>query len=313
MRSLLAGLALLALALPTPSRAQAPITIVVNFVAGGPSDLMGRLLAPELAAAMGTQVVIKNSAGAAGGIGAAEVARARPDGTTLLLSPIGAMAIQPHFRADLPHRPTDFAPICNLVALPIIVAAKRGFRFPTLAAMVAEARARPESISIGTPGIGSSPYLAAEVMARAAGIKLLHVPYPGIAPAMTALIAGDIDLVVGAPGIVMPAVESHGVIPLVQTGANRVPTLPNLTTLREGGFDVDQVTRFGLFAPKETPPAILARLERVFLDAAAAPAYVEAMRRAYNEVFLQDRAQFAAALAAEDRATARLITELDIK
>lgn len=299
----------------TPARAQdypsRAIRVIVPYAAGG-TDQYIRLLQNSLAQALGQPVLIDSVVGGGGGIGATRVRTSAPDGYTLLFAGTAALTVVPRLQ-NLPYSVTDFAPICNLVALPIIVAAKRGFRFPTLAAMVAEARARPESISIGTPGIGSSPHLAAEVMARAAGIKLLHVPYPGIAPAMTALIAGDIDLVVGAPGIVMPAVNSHGVIPLVQTGANRVPTLPDLITLREGGFDVDQVTRFGLFAPKETPPAILARLERVFLDAAAAPAYVEAMRRAYNEVFLQDRAQFAAALAAEDRATARLITELDIK
>lgn len=138
MRTVIAGLLMLALALP--ARAQAPITIVVNFVAGGPSDLMARLLAPEFSAALGSPVVVKNTAGAAGGIGAAEVARSRPDGTTLLLSPVGAMAIQPHFRADLPYKPGDFAPVCQIADTPVVLMAAPNSGIRTVADLVGRAR-----------------------------------------------------------------------------------------------------------------------------------------------------------------------------
>lgn len=119
-------LAMLCMAVALPAHAQAPITLIVNFVAGGPSDLMGRLLAPELSQRLGTQVLIRNSIGAAGGIGAAEAARARPDGTTLLLSPIGAMVIQPNFRADLPYRPSDLTPICQIADTPVVMMSAPG-------------------------------------------------------------------------------------------------------------------------------------------------------------------------------------------
>ncbi len=119
-------LVMFCMAVALPVHAQAPITLIVNFVAGGPSDLMARLLAPELSQRLGTQVLIRNSIGAAGGIGAAEAARARPDGTTLLLSPIGAMVIQPNFRADLPYRPSDLTPICQIADTPVVMMSAAG-------------------------------------------------------------------------------------------------------------------------------------------------------------------------------------------
>jgi tripartite-type tricarboxylate transporter receptor subunit TctC len=297
-----------ALAQDYPSRA---IRVIVPYAAGG-TDQYIRLLQNDFAQRLGQPVVIESVVGGGGGIGANRVRTSTPDGYTLLFGGTAALTVVPRIQ-NQPYTAMDFAPVCNLVALPIIVAAKRGFRHRTVQDMLAAARAQPESISFGSPGIGSSPHLAGEAMARAAGVKLLHVPYAGIAPAMTALLAGDIDLVVGAPGIIMPTVESHGILPLAQTGATRSAALPDLIALTEIGLDVDLVTRFGFFAPKQTPEPILQRLDQVFRDAAAAPSYAEAMRRAFNEVLLQDRAQFTQALAAEDRAMALLIGQLNLR
>ena len=297
-----------ALAQDYPSRA---IRVIVPYAAGG-TDQYIRLLQNDFTQRLGQPVVIESVVGGGGGIGANRVRTSTPDGYTLLFGGTAALTVVPRIQSQ-PYTAMDFAPVCNLVALPIIVAAKRGFRHRTAQDMLTAARAQPESISFGSPGIGSSPHLAGEAMARAAGVKLLHVPYAGIAPAMTALLAGDIDLVVGAPGIIMPTVESHGILPLAQTGATRSAALPDLIALKEIGLDVDLVTRFGFFAPKETPEPILQRLDQVFRDAAAAPGYAQAMRRAFNEVLLQDRAQFTQALAAEDRAMALLIEQLNLR
>ena len=291
-----------------PNRA---IRVIVPYAAGG-TDQYIRLLQQSFVQRLGHPVLIDSVVGGGGGIGANRVRTSAPDGYTLLFTGTAALTIVPRIQ-NQPYVSTDFAPICNLVSIPIMVAAKRDSRFRTIEAMLAEARARPESVSFGSPGIGSSPHLTGEAMARAAGVKLLHVPYPGIAPAMTALLAGDIDLVVGAPGIVMPTVESHGIVPLAQTGATRIAALPDLVTLKEIGLDVDMVTRFAFFAPKQTPVPVLDRLGRVFLEAAAAPDYAEAMRRSYNDVLLLDRAQLTEALAEEDRVSARLVQDLGLR
>jgi tripartite-type tricarboxylate transporter receptor subunit TctC len=288
-----------------------PIRVIVPYAAGG-TDQYIRPLQQAFAEALGQPVLVDSVVGGGGGIGANRVRGSAPDGYTLLFAGTAALTIVPRLQ-KLPYGATDFAPVCNLVSIPIMLAARRGSRFRGLGEMLAQARAQPESVSFGSPGIGSSPHLAGEATARAAGVRLLHVPYPGIAPAMTALLAGDIDLVVGAPGIIMPAVESHGVLPLAQTGGRRIAALPELPTLREQGLEVEMATRFGFFAPRQTPGPILDRLASVFLAAAAAPAYAEAMLRAYNEVLPLDRQQFAAALAEEDRAQARLIQDLGIQ
>ncbi len=288
-----------------------PIRVIVPYAAGG-TDQYIRVLQQDFAQALGQPVLIDSVVGGGGGIGANRVRTSAPDGYTLLFAGTAALTVVPRMQ-NLPFTVQDFAPVCTVVAIPLMVAARRNAPFRTVEEMVAQARAKPEGLTFGSPGIGSSPHLAGEVMARAAGVKLLHVPYAGIAPAMTALLAGDIDLVVGAPGIVMPTVESHGILPLAQTGARRIAALPDLTTLKEKGLDVDLVTRFAFFAPKGTPEPILDRLQQVFLRAAAAPSYAEAMRRAYNDVLLQDRAELAAALAEEDRMSERLVRELGLR
>jgi tripartite-type tricarboxylate transporter receptor subunit TctC len=290
-----------------PTRA---VRVIVPYAAGG-TDQYVRLLQQDIAQALGQPVLIDSVIGGGGGVGANRVRTSAPDGYTLLFAGTAALTVVPRMQ-NLPYTSTDFAPICNIVAIPIMVAARRNAPFRTLLEMLAQARAQPESITFGSPGNGSSPHLAGEVMARAAGVKLLHVPYPGIAPAMTALLAGQIDLVVGAPGIVMPAAEAHGIIPLAQTGATRIAALPDLVSLRDVGLDVDLVTRFAFFAPKQTSDAVIDKLERSFLGAAGAPTYAQAMRRAYNEVVLLDRARLAVALAEEDQVSARLVRELGL-
>ncbi|PZW48608.1 tripartite-type tricarboxylate transporter receptor subunit TctC [Humitalea rosea] len=306
-----AGLGLAA----APSQAQdfptRSVRVIVPYAAGG-TDQYIRLLQQSFAQRLGQPVVIDSVVGGGGGVGASRVRGSAADGYTLLFAGTAALTVVPRIQ-HLPYTAADFAPICNLVAIPIMVAAKRDSRFRTMQEMLALARAQPEGISFGSPGIGSSPHLAGEAMARAAGVKLLHIPYPGIAPAMTALLAGDIDLVVGAPGIIMPTVESHGILPLAQTGATRIAALPELVTLKEVGLDVDMVTRFGFFAPKGTPAPVLDRLSSAFLAAAGSPDYAQAMRRTYNEVLLLDRTQLAQALAEEDRVSARLVEDLNLR
>lgn len=296
MRSLIARLAALAiLTLPATAFAQAPITVVVNFVAGGPSDLMGRLLAPELAAALGTQVLIKNSAGAAGGIGAAEVARARPDGTTLLLSPIGAMAIQPHFRADLPYRPADFAPICQVADTPVVVMATPGSPLRGLAEVVSRAREANGGFNFGSTGPGSLPHIATVALARAAGVPMTHIPYRGNAEAVTALLRGDVSIFADQPGT-LRANNLHAVALLAE---RRTPEFPHTPTAREQGLDLVYSIWSGLFAPAGTPPEFLARAEAACERALRAPAVIEGFQRLATPIIFRNQRDFAAFWSAE--------------
>lgn len=311
-RSALAGAGLMLGARPAraqgyPNRA---IRVIVPYAAGG-ADQYIRPLQSRIGQALGQAMVIDSIAGGGGAVGASRVRSAAPDGYTLLFAGTGALTAVPRLQ-NLNYSIADFAPITNLIAIPYVLAGRRGADFTDFAGFLREARSRPEGLSYGTPGVGSTPHLVAEAMARAAGIRLLHVPYSGIATAAVALLAGDIDLVMGAPSNIIPLVE-RGVVPLAQTGARRMAALPDLPTLREAGLDVELVTRFGFFAPKGTEPGVLDRWARLVLEGGADPDYVAAMRRAFNEVELLDRDRFAAFLAAEDAATARLLRELDLR
>lgn len=311
-RSTLAGVGLMldarpARAQPYPNRA---VRVIVPYAAGG-ADQYIRPLQGRIGQALGQAMVIDSIPGGGGAVGASRVRSAAPDGYTLLFAGTGALTAVPRLQ-NLHYAVADFAPIASLIAIPYVLAGRRGADFTDFAGFLREAQARPEGLSYGTPGVGSTPHLVGEAMARAAGIRLLHVPYSGIATAAVALLAGDIDLVMGAPSNIMPLTE-RGVVPLAQTGAQRMAALPDLPTLREVGLDVELVTRFGFFAPKGTEPGVLDRWARLVLESGADPDYAAAMRRAFNEAELLDRDRFTAFLTAEDAATARLLRALDLR
>jgi tripartite-type tricarboxylate transporter receptor subunit TctC len=311
-RSLIA--ATMTLAATRPLHAQGfpthAIRVIVPY-APGATDLYVRPLQQSISQALGQPVIVDTVAGSGGGIGANRVRNSPPDGHTLLFAGTAALTIVPRLQPGLGYALDDFAPVCHIVQTPMMIAAGRRARFRTIQEMLRLAKQEPESISYGTAGIGSSQHLAVEAMAQAAGVKLLHVPYSGFGPALTALVAGDLDLAAGAPLAIMPMADAHGLIPLAHTGPRRLATLPNVPTLLESGLNVELVSRFGLFAPKQTPPAILDRLTQVFL-AAATPAYVETMQRSFNEVAPMDQATFREVLAVEDRASAKLLTSLGL-
>lgn len=284
----------LLLILGGPAAAQAPVTVVVNFVAGGPSDLMARLMAPELSQALGVPVLVKNSVGAAGTIGAAEVARARPDGMTLLLSPVGAMAVQPHFRRDLPYRAADFAGICQVADTPVVMmAAPNGP--PTLEAALSRAREGGGAFAYASTGPGSIPHLMTADLARRAGAAMTHVPFRGNAEAVTALLRGDVAVFADQPG----TLRANGLRALAVAAPARTAEFPDVPTFRERGMDVVYSIWTGLFAPAGTPEPVLARLEAACRRAMEAPAVAEGFGRLATPILFRPREAFAAFWAAE--------------
>jgi tripartite-type tricarboxylate transporter receptor subunit TctC len=307
---LAAGLALAARGARAQGFPNRPIRVTVPYAAGG-ADSFIRPLQERMAATLGQPIVIESVTGAGGAVGAQRVRNAPNDGHALLFAGTGALTAVPRLQ-NLNYSIADFEPIANLIAIPYVLAGRRNDRFSDFAGFLRVAREKPEGLSYGTPGIGSTPHLVAEAMAKAAGIKLLHVPYSGIATAVVALLAGDIDLVMGAPGNIMPLVE-RGVVSLAQTGARRIAVLPAIPTLREAGLEVDLVTRFGFLAPRGTDAAVVDKLSRAVLGAAADPGYAVAMQRAFTEVELLDQHQFRSFLAEEDAATATLLAGLNLR
>lgn len=275
--------------LALPARAQAPITLVVNFVAGGPSDLMARFLAPELSQSLGAPVVVKNSAGAAGVIGAAEVVRARPDGQTLLLSPIGAMAIQPNFRTDMPYRPHDLVPICQVADTPVVLmSAPGGPR--TLAEVASRAREAQGRFNFASTGPGSMPHIATVALARAMGAEMTHIPYRGNAEAVVSLLRQDVGIFADQPG----TLRANNLHPIAIFAEQRSPEFPDTPTLREEGTDLVYSIWSGLFAPPGTPPEIIARVDAACQRALQQPAVIEGFRRLATPIVYRDAAAFRA-------------------
>ncbi|MBL8379207.1 MAG: tripartite tricarboxylate transporter substrate binding protein [Burkholderiales bacterium] len=303
----LLAIANFALAQDYPSR---PIRVVVPYAPGG-TDQQLRLLAPALTRILGQGLVIDNVAGAGAAIGTAQVKNAKPDGYTLLYTGTGALTVQPSM-AKTPYVMDDLVPIGNVIGTPFVVAARPDAPFKTLAEMIAYGRANPGRINFGSAGQGTTTHMAGEAIAAAAGFKLLHVPFQGIGPAVTAILGGTVDIVIGLPNAIMPHVNAAKLVPLAITGPQRSDLMPNFMTVREGGVEMTDVTKFGFFAPKGTPDAVLAKWVAAVPEAMKAPDFVEATRKSFNSTMYLTPAQFRSVLEAEERHFKKLITDLKL-
>ncbi len=290
-----------------PSR---PIRVVVPYAPGG-TDQQLRLLAPALQKLIGQSMVIENIAGAGAAIGANTVKNARPDGYTLLYTGTGALTVVPNI-GKAPYTMDDLVPIGNVIGTPFVVAARAGAPFKTLAEMVAYGKANPGKITFGSAGHGTTTHMAGEAIAGAAGFQILHVPYQGIGPAVASILGGNVDLVVGLPNAIMPHVNAGKLTPLAITGPQRSDLMPNFMTVREGGIDMIDVTKFGFFAPRGTPDAILKKWIAAVPEAMKSPEFIEATKRTFNSTMYLDPVQFKAVLDNEDRHFKKLIKDLKL-
>lgn len=278
-RRLLAAAALAALS--PVARAQAypvrPVRIVVPNAAGGAADITARTVGQKLAAALGQSVVIENKPSAGGVVAGELVARAEPDGHTLLLVSSGTAVSAALFQSLPFDTLKDFAPVSLLATFDLAVVVKEGGRFATLADLLTYARAHPGQLNIGTPQIGTTQNLAAELFKVTAGIDAQVVPFNGTPPVITALRGGEVDVVIDILGGLMPQIAAKALRPLAVLGAQRAPQLPQVPTVRESGgalasFNVTSWN--GLAAPARTPPAVVERLARE-VQAALAQAEVK--------------------------------------
>jgi tripartite-type tricarboxylate transporter receptor subunit TctC len=267
-RGLLAATLCAATLLATPAlHAQAwpakPVKVVVNFPPGGAADQLARLIGQPLSEALGQPVVVENRAGANGNIGGEAVAKAAADGYTLLMSSGGMVSVNPHIYARMSFDPArDLVPVASAARVLVYLVAKPALPPNNIQEFLAYLKANPGKTSFGSPGNGSSPHLAAEMMKSQAGVFAVHVPYRGAAPALQDLLGGQIDFYFD-PGIGLGQVRA-GKLKLLAVGSpKRSPLFPDVPTLHEAGltgFDSDTV--FGFYAPAGTPPEAIARLNR---------------------------------------------------
>lgn len=250
-----------------------PITIVVPFPPGGSTDLLARRIGAKLSVAFHQSVIIENRGGAGGTTGSGYVARAKPDGYTLLFGVTGTNAISaslyPHLSYDPLH---DLTAVSLVVSAPLMLVVNADSPIHTLADYVAAAKAAPGKLTFGSPGNGTSMHLTGEMFAHDAGIKLTHIAYRGSAPALQDLLGGQITSMFGDIVVVSPEIRAGKLRPLAVTSSQRHPAYPNVPTIAESGYPhFEALSWQGVFAPAKTPAPVLERLNREIVNAAKSP------------------------------------------
>jgi tripartite-type tricarboxylate transporter receptor subunit TctC len=278
---LVAGGALAAAARVAGAFPDRSVRVVVPWNAGGVTDILARAMAPSMQAALGQPVVVENRAGANGGVGAEAAARAAPDGHTLFVSNADTHAINPFAFRRLAYDPAaDFAPVSLFARVPFaLIAGPSQPRATSLAELLAAARAAPGRLSFASWGVASASHLAMERVARAAGVEMLHVPFTGQAPGMTAVAAGQVDAMVLPAGGAEALSRDGRVRVLAVTSAERLSILPAASTLREAGVDVVTGNWFAFHAPARTPDPVVRRLSAVTAEVLRVPSVAEVFRQ----------------------------------
>jgi tripartite-type tricarboxylate transporter receptor subunit TctC len=317
--AVLASLVALALGLVGPDAAHAvyperPITLIVPFAPGGPTDIVARIVSTAFQKSLGPSVVVDNRGGAAGNIGMTLAARAAPDGYTLLLAST-AIAVNPALFKNLAYDPIkDFTPISELVNAPNVLVVKEGTGIDTVADLVARAKAAPGTFNYASPGAGTKSHLTGEQLKLRAGIDMQHVPYRGAGPATLAVLEGTVQVGSVALPPAEPLIKDGQLTALAVTGAKRWFSLPDVPTMIEAGFpDFVSDTFNALFAPAGTSPEIVALLVKESQAALNSSAAREQARKAGFEIVAGSPAELAARLAAEVTAVRELVARAGIK
>ncbi|WP_048439330.1 tripartite tricarboxylate transporter substrate binding protein [Caenimonas sp. SL110] len=248
-----------------------PVRLIVPFPAGGTADVLPRILAEKVRAAFPAGVVVENKTGAGGNIGAEFVARSDPDGTTFLVSPPGPIAINHHLYKSLAFDPTKWVPVTVIATVPNVLAVSNKLPVKTVAELVAYARANPDKVSYASQGNGSTSHLTASMFMQQTGVKMIHVPYKGTAPALVDILGGNVDIFFDN---ISSSAQHHNAGKLrilAVADEERSPILPQVPTLRESGVNMEAVTFFTMVAPPGTPKDAVAYAHRHFSSALAAP------------------------------------------
>ena len=280
MRNLIKGFGLGALALAATfagpaAQAQGypekPITIVVPFPPGGSTDLLARKIGEAISGPLGQPVVVENRGGAGGTVGANYVAQSDPDGYTLLMGVTGSNAISSALRDDLPYSPTeDFDPVSIVISSPLVLVVNSESPYTSVEDVIAYAKENPETFTHGTPGVGTSMHMAAELFGLESGTKLVHVPYKGSAAALQDLLGGQIDSMFGDILVTSEYVKAGRLRPLAVTGTKEHYLLEGVPTMAEAGLtNYAAFSWQGIFAPAGTPPEVLDKLYGAISDAVA--------------------------------------------
>jgi len=289
---------LLALALPVnaqDSYPAKPITMVVPFPPGGVADIVGRPLASQMEKALKQPVVVVNRTGAGGAVGMASVAKAAPDGYTILmgLSSISIFPVSDRINGKTPsYEMKDFAPIALITADPTVLVVSADSPWKNLKEFVESAKAYPGKINYSSSGVYGTLHVAMEIFANAAGIKLFHVPYQGGGPALTALLGGQVHALASGPAPAVGQIRAGKMRALASWSSERLPLMPEVPTFKELGYDAEFYIWSGVFAPAAIPTPVLDRLRAAVREAANSPEFKGAMEKVSTPVSYLDAPAF---------------------
>ena len=291
-----------------------PLRLVIPVAPGGGTDYLGRMLAQKMGENIGQTVLVDNRSGAGGSIGSVTVARAAPDGYTLLLGYTASHGINPAL-SKLPYDPaTDFSPISLIASAPNVLVVHPSIPAKTVQELIAHAKTRKEPMRYASAGIGSAPHMSGEMFNSMSGTRFVHVPYKGNGPALNDVLGGHVDLIFAA----LPAAIQHGktgrLRMLAVTGLSRAPQVPDLPTVHESGlkgFNTDQW--YGVLLPPRATPALVARLHKEVLAVVRSQDFVDKAQGQGFDVIGSSPEQFRAHIVAEVAKWKRLVAEVGIK
>ena len=251
-----------------------PVRLVVGFAPGGAADTVARALSGGLSRALGQPIVIENRAGAGSSIAAENVAKSAPDGYSILIASPSSISVNPVLNPRLGYKPGDLAPVIKVSASPLVLVVNPGVGINSVGELVALAKGKPDFLNYATSGVGSAPHFGAAHFSQIAGVKMVHVPFKGGAPAITSVVAGDTQLSFATPPSVMPMVKAGRLRALAVTSPERSALMPEIPGMREAGVPGMALSFwYGLFVPAGTPPDIVKKIHDAAHAAANRPEY----------------------------------------
>ena len=273
-------IAILMTCVPLLASAQAyptkQVRLVVPFAPGGPADALGRIVGEGLSKPWGQMVLVENKVGAAGSIGVGQVAKAAPDGYTLAVVPVGNIAVNPSLMPNLPYKPTDLAPVTMLATAENVLVTGSSVPARTLDELLKLAAQKPGQLTFASAGAGSQAHLAGEMLQLDASIKLIHVPYKGLSPALTDVVGGQVTMMFAPLSTALPFIKSGKLNALGVASARRSTAMPDLPTIAELGFPkFEAVSWYALMAPAGTPPEVVQQISRQTNEVLADPSLKE--------------------------------------
>ena len=313
-RTVLAASAAFAVA---PALAQSPkiMTLVVPFPPGGSTDALARLLQSHLQTKLGRIVLVENKSGAAGSLGAAQVAKSAPDGSSFLVT-FDSHAVIPAILEKPPlDVENDLTPVFLVGTAPYVIAANASRPFKTFADVIAASKEKPGSVKYASVGIGTLGHLAMTMLAKKAGVEITHVPYRGGGPAMNDVLGGHVDLIAGSAALVTAQLGTNLLRPILQLGRERLPSLTDTQTAIEAGFpDFETLAWWGIFAPKGTPPDIIASMAKSVREILSEPAVAAQLRDTQQMTLLfADAKDFGAFFSKQVSIWGQVVRENNIK